>query len=78
MMLYHYLCFRSKSERNSCPGHSLKNRHITILEHQLLDGTTGPRGWPQEPPSGPGKLSLDPSSAHLVIVAKLGDGHQAR
>ena len=78
MMLDHYFCFRSKSERYSCPGHSLKNRQITILEHQLLDGTAGATGAAQELPRGPGKLSLDPSSTHLATVAKLGGGYQGR
>lgn len=75
MMLDHYFCFRSKSERYSCPGHSLKNRQITILEHQLLDGTTGATGAASGAGKGAGQA---PSSAHLVTVAKLGDGYQAR
>lgn len=58
MMLDHYFCFRSKSERYSCPGHSLKNRQITILEHLLLDGTAGAMGAASGAAKGAGQAQL--------------------
>lgn len=58
MMLYHYFCFRSKSEHYSCPGHSLKNRQITTLEHELLDGTTGATGAASGAAKGAGQARL--------------------